>query len=56
MQSEVILWSMLEGAGFKVHFPAGIDGDDAVARLAIKLDAYVLSRDQVSPLSRVFDM
>ena len=44
--SETVLWAMLEGSGFKVYFPANIDGDDAVARLAMKLDAYVLSRDQ----------
>ena len=38
--SETVLWAMLEDAGFKVYFPANIDGDDAVARLAMKLDAY----------------
>ena len=36
--SETVLWAMLEDAGFKVYFPANIDGDDAVARLAMKLD------------------
>jgi hypothetical protein len=44
--SETVLRATLEGEGFKVFFPANIDGDDAVARLAMKLDAHVLSRDQ----------
>eukprot|EP00966_Prymnesium_polylepis_P030546 710880-Prymnesium_polylepis.1 len=43
--AETMLWSMLEAHGFTVLFPSGIDGDDAVARLAMKLDCHVLSRD-----------
>ena len=44
--AEVLLMAMLEDAGFLVLFPAGIDGDDAVARLAMKFNGVVLSRDQ----------
>lgn len=44
--AEVVLWSALEQHGFHVYYPSGIDGDDAVARLAIERDGYVLSRDR----------
>jgi len=44
--AEVVLWAMLEERGFKIYFPAKIDGDDAVARLAMELNAYILSKDQ----------
>jgi hypothetical protein len=39
------LCALLEDAGFDVYFPEGIDGDDACARLAMKLNCPVLSRD-----------
>ena len=43
--AEVVLWSTLEQHGFQVYYPPGIDGDDAVARLAIEHNGSVLSRD-----------
>jgi len=44
--AEVHLMAILEEEGWTVLFPSGIDGDDAVARLAMKLDCHVVSRDQ----------
>jgi len=46
VNAEVLMMAMLEEAGFPVLFPPGIDGDDAVALLALKFDGFVLSRDQ----------
>jgi len=43
--SEILLMSLFEKNGFQVLFPAGIDGDDAVACMALKLGCHILSRD-----------
>jgi len=44
--AEGLLKALFEEHGFTILFPSGIDGDDAVARLAIKMDCHVLSRDK----------
>ncbi len=44
--AETALYALLEQAGFVVLYPAGIDGDDAVALLAWHLGGCALSRDR----------